>query len=284
MTSLKTRAPWLPPNTSRRGDGAGPSSGGIYTSEARTRSASGRGAISKNSCRTGIPVTRAPRKYRFVSSKFTAAALTHFPTSRFASPGTAFGSNATVGTRSRTAAIIAGPEAYPPTPTTTSGLKLRNSSKHRITPSGRSNNVLSRVTRLTFFNCPTRISSSGNPASGTSRVSSPRAVPTNRTSALCASLSSRAIASAGITWPPVPPPAIKTRSLFPVPCTSVNLTRNIQQHAHPSQRNEDRSSTRRDKRQRNPLRRQERQHHAHIEEGLNQNRSRQPKRQESRKR
>ena len=89
------------------------------------------------------PVTTALRKYLSVSAKFTAAALTYLPTSRFASPGTAFGSYASVGTRNRIAAIIAGPEAYPPTPITTSGLKLRTNSTHRITPSGRSANVRS---------------------------------------------------------------------------------------------------------------------------------------------
>src|SRR5258708_6550635 len=140
--------------------------------------------------------------------------------------------------------------------------------------------VRGRAARLTFLSCPARTSSSGNPASGTSLVSNPRAVPTNRTSAPCVSRSSRAIASAGITCPPVPPPAIKTRSAT----TSVDLTRHIHQHAHPSKRNKDRSPPRRDERQRNPLGRQQRQHHAHIEEGLNQNCRRQSKRQEPRKR
>src|SRR6266851_3074935 len=257
ITSLKMRAPWLPPNTSNRTvrDGS---------------SFCGSSPIAKNSRRTGIPVTRAPRKYRRVSSKFTAAALTHLPTSRFASPGTAFGSNASVGTCSRIAAIIAGPEAYPPTPTTTSGLKLHKSPTNRITPSGRSNNVRTRVARLTYFNCPTWINSSENPASGTSLVSNPRAVPTNHTPAPYASRSSRAIASAGITCPPLPPPAIRTRNSTGSLTASIDLTRHIQQHAHAGQRQKNRRPTRRDERQRNPLRRQQRQHHAHIEEGLNQ--------------
>src|SRR6202046_81373 len=284
ITSLKIRAPWLPPKTSSRTTRDGPS---------LDEALSPRSPMAKNSRLTGIPVTRAPRKYLRVSSKFTAAAFTRLPTSRFASPGTAFGSKARVGTRSRIAAIIAGPEAYPPTPTTTSGLKSRTSPTQRITPSGRSTSVRNRVATLTFFNCPTRINSSGNPASGTSLVSSPRAVPTNRTSAPCASRSSRAIASAGMTCPPVPPPAIRTRncvwlsipySLLPTPCSSIDLARDIQQHTHAGQRNKKRSSARRDERQRNSLGRQQRQHHAHVEESLNQNRRRNPKRKEPRKR
>ena len=52
-------------------------------------------------------------------------------------------------------------------------------------PRGRSPRVRRRVTRLTFLSWPTWISSSWKPASGTSFVSSPRAVPTKRTSAPC---------------------------------------------------------------------------------------------------
>src|SRR6202021_1750167 len=153
----------------------------------------------------------------------------------------------------------------------------------RRIPSGRSAIVRSFVPTLTFFNWPTWISSSGNPASGTSRVSNPRSVPTNRTSAPCASRNSRAIASAGITCPPVPPPAISTLKLDRSP-TLIDLTRDIQQHAHTRQRNKKRSTARRDKRQRNSLRRQQRQHHAHVEESLDQNRRRNTKRQKPRKR
>ena len=82
------------------------------------------GWIAKNSARTGIPVTWALRKYSVVCAKFTAAALTHLPSQRLVIPGTAFGSNASVGTRSKIAASIPGPLAYPPTPTTTCGLNV----------------------------------------------------------------------------------------------------------------------------------------------------------------
>ena len=52
-----------------------------------------------------------------------------------------------------------------------------------ITARGRSSTVLSRVARSTRFSAPTWISRSSNPAAGTSRVSMPRCVPTNSTSA-----------------------------------------------------------------------------------------------------
>jgi UDP-N-acetylglucosamine--N-acetylmuramyl-(pentapeptide) pyrophosphoryl-undecaprenol N-acetylglucosamine transferase len=47
----------------------------------------------------------------YASGPAMAAADTRLPISRFASPGAAFGSNASVGTRSNSAAAIAGPEA-----------------------------------------------------------------------------------------------------------------------------------------------------------------------------
>src|SRR5690242_20068874 len=61
------------------------------------------------------------------------------------------------------------------------------------------------------FRPPTRNVSSGRPACGTSFISIPRFVPTNTTSlSLPRDIHSRAIASAGKTCPPVPPPAIKS--------------------------------------------------------------------------
>src|ERR1019366_4317456 len=103
IASLMACAPWLPPNTSKVG--VPPRLG----------------AISKNACRTGTPVTSAWRKYFAVSSKCTAAAETNRATIRLANPGTTLGSKASVGICLTTAASIAGPEAYPPTPITTSG-------------------------------------------------------------------------------------------------------------------------------------------------------------------
>ena len=80
-------------------------------------------------------------------------------------------------------ANIAGPDAYPPTPMTTSGLYSVSIRPETQRARGRSNMVLARVIRLTFFRAPTLMSSSGYPAWGTRRVSMPRAVPMKRTSA-----------------------------------------------------------------------------------------------------
>src|SRR6202790_5759472 len=70
--------------------------------------------------------------------------------------------------------------------------------------------------------------SSGNPAWGTSFISSPRCVPTSTTSlSLPLDNHSRAIAIAGKTWPPVPPPAIRsfTRLCF------FRLLADVEEHA-----------------------------------------------------
>src|SRR6266851_1607063 len=143
----------------------------------------GRTPTSKNACRTGTPVTAACRKYLAVSSKCTAAADTNRATTRFANPGTTFGSNANVGMCFTTAASIVGPEAYPPTPITTSGANSFSIRPASQTARGKSHAVRARVIRLTFFSAPTRTSCSGYPAAGTSRFSMPRAVPINHTSA-----------------------------------------------------------------------------------------------------
>src|SRR4051812_11426420 len=161
--------------------------------------------------------------------------------------------------RRSAAASIAGPEAYPPTLITTSGLNRPKNPAQCRTARGRSNIVFSRVTDETFFNAPTWISSSGYPACGTKRVSMPREVPMNTISAPWRSRNSFAIASAGITCPPVPPPAKTVRMI--VLRSLVGLLRDVQQHADAHQHNEQRRSTVRDKRQRDAFGRQQRQHY-----------------------
>src|SRR6202162_5042577 len=131
------RAPWLPPKTSSVG--TPPVLGGIE----------------KNAARTGTPVTRQLGKYRQVSSKCTAAAETQRAIIRLANPGTTFGSKARVGRRRRIAATIAGPEAYPPTPITTSGSNSESIREEATIARGKSNIVFARVIRLTFFSAPT---------------------------------------------------------------------------------------------------------------------------------
>ncbi len=142
--SVKARfsalAPWLPPNSNSVGRPAC------------------LGEILKNSSRTGTPVTSHLRNQRQVSSKCTAATSTRLATTRFANPGTTFGSNTTVGYPPSEAANIAGPDAYPPTPITTSGLNSRNSRRAASTASGSVNKVFTRVASETRLSAPTSMS------------------------------------------------------------------------------------------------------------------------------
>ena len=55
-----------------------------------------------------------------------------------------------------------------------------------------------------------RGSSSLQPRAGTTRASTPRAVPTNTTSTSARPWTASATATAGKTWPPVPPPAMRS--------------------------------------------------------------------------
>src|SRR5580700_2596399 len=133
---------------------------------------------------------------------------------RLVSPGSAFGSNTTIGNPRSTAASIIGPAAYPPTPSAaTNRCLLRIENESHI--AGTSFAVL----RASFIppmplSPAERIVSSGNPASGTRRASIPRCVPTNTTSlSPSRDIHSRATARAGNTWPPVPPPAINSFNL-----------------------------------------------------------------------
>src|SRR5258708_8241903 len=133
---------------------------------------------------------------------------------RLVNPGSAFGSNTTVGNPRRTAASIIGPAAYPPTP---------NAAANRCLPRIENESHIAgtsfAVLRASFippipFSPAERIVSRGNPASGTRRASIPRCVPTNETSlSPSRDIHSRAIARAGNTWPPVPPPAINNFKL-----------------------------------------------------------------------
>src|SRR5579864_3848232 len=108
-----------------------------------------------------------------------------------------------------------------------------------------------------------RINSSLRPASGTNRDSIPRCVPTKITSLVSSRLShSRATAIAGITCPPVPPPAI---SNFKPPLARLTthcftrLLADIQEHASAHQHDEKTRAAIAYERQRNSLRG----HHSH---------------------
>src|SRR5205085_3449884 len=126
---------------------------------------------------------------------------------------------------------------------------------------GRSSSVRARVAKLTFFSAPTLISRSSNPAVGTSRVSMPRRVPIKMTSALNWARSSRAMASAGITCPPVPPPARMARILF-------RVLRDVEQHAYTRQHDEQRRSPVGNERQWDAFGGQQAQHYADVEQRL----------------
>src|SRR5579883_1319363 len=130
------------------------------------------------------------------------------------------------------------------------------------------------------MNCPIpmpfkpaeRISSSFSPASGTSRDSIPRFVPTKITSLLRSRLShSRATAIAGITCPPVPPPAInnfKPRFAWLTTQCFTRLLANIQKHAGSQKHDEKTRAAVAHEGQRNPFRGHHSQHDAQIDQRL----------------
>src|SRR5690349_18246642 len=116
-----------------------------------------------------------------------------------------------------------------------------------------------------------RINSSLKPASGTSRDSIPRCVPTKTTSLFSSRLShSRATAIAGITWPPVPPPAMS--NFKPLPrLTTHSFTRllaDIQEHACAQKHDEKARATIAQEWQRNSFCGHHAQHNAQIDQGL----------------
>ena len=146
-----------------------------------------------------------------LSSKVMNILPTNLERILLASPGTQFCSQTAVGMQLIEAQSRVGPDAYPPTPITTSGLKslsiLRELS---IAPS-------IEITAITFWEklFPTIpldfMNSTLYPFFGRILFSIPCSVPTNMTSfPLFLSSISSAIDIAGNTCPPVPPPAIIT--------------------------------------------------------------------------
>src|SRR5207302_9490864 len=117
-----------------------------------------------------------------------------------------------------------------------------------------------------------RINSSLRPASGTSRDSIPRWVPTKTTSLLLSRLShSHATAIAGITCPPMPPPAM---SKFEPPLLRLSthsftsLLADIQEHAGAQKHDEKARAAVAQERQRNSFRRHQAQYNPQIDQGL----------------
>src|SRR5690242_19140255 len=113
----------------------------------------------------------------------------------------------------------------------------------------------------------------------------PRCVPTKTTSLVSSRLShSRATAIAGITWPPVPPPAIN--NFMPPFCRLsthcfTRLLADIQEHACAHQHDEKARAPIAHERQRNSLRGHHSQYDAQIDQRLARNHDRDPQCQEA---
>src|SRR5713226_2692051 len=194
----------------------------------------------------------------------------------------------TLGTRPSQVASSIGPAAYPPTPNAATGLCLRNTRRASSISVASIAKFLSSVAPPFPFNPATRNVSSGSLACDTSFISIPRSVPTSTTS-LSSPLESHscAIASAGKTCPPVPPPAIRSFTVyaiakpgrsrggprsynddFSLPRGLRGPLRNIQQHTGGQQHHQQTRSAIADERQRDPFRRNHPEHHRKINQRL----------------
>src|SRR5271165_622731 len=117
------------------------------------------------------------------------------------------------------------------------------------------------------FNPATRRVSSGNPAAGTRRISMPRCVPTRTTSrSLPRESHSWAMAMAGKTWPPVPPPAMSSFTEGPSPFRA--LLPDVEQNAGSQQHHQQTGPAVTDERQRDAFCRHHAQHHGEVDERL----------------
>src|SRR5216110_2120325 len=246
-------APWLPPVTSNRNG---------FSNR--------RGVMEKNSGRTGQPVTIAlfPQSRAEISYP-VAIRVEILASTLFVKPGSALGSKMTLGTRPSQVANIMGPAAYPPTPNAATGLCLR-STRRASSIAGTSIAIFfTSVAPPLPFKPATRSVSSGSPACGTSFISIPRSVPTSTTSlSLPLASHSRAIASAGKTCPPVPPPAISNFTGLVHPSQFCRPLRNIQQNAGGQEHDQQTRSAIADEGQRNSFRRHHSEHDSKINQRL----------------
>src|SRR5713101_316385 len=175
----------------------------------------------------------------------------------------------TLGTRPSQVASIMGPAAYPPTPNATTGLCFRKTRRASSIAGASIDKFLSSVAPPLPFKPATRSVSSGSPACGTSFISIPRCVPTSTTSlSLPLESHSCAIASAGKTCPPVPPPAISNFTWLVRSSCFRCLLRNIQQHTGSQQHDQQTRSPIADERQRDPFRRNHPEHNREINQRL----------------
>src|SRR5437660_8734060 len=175
----------------------------------------------------------------------------------------------TLGIRPSQVTSIMGPAAYPPTPKAATGLCLRNTRCASSIAGASIDIFLINVAPPLPFKPATRSVSSGSPACGTSFLSFPRSVPTSTTSLSVPLAShSRAIASAGKTCPPVPPPAISNFTGLVHPSRFCRLLRNIQQNAGGQEHDQQTRSAIADEGQRNSFRRHHSEHDSKINQRL----------------
>src|SRR5712691_4973911 len=175
----------------------------------------------------------------------------------------------TLGTRPSQVASSIGPAAYPPTPNAAMGLCFRSTRRASSIAGASMAKFLKSVAPPLPFNPATRSVSSGRPACGTSFISIPRSVPTSTTSlSLPLDSHSCAIASAGKTCPPVPPPAINSFiSLVRLLCFRCPL-RDIQEHTRRQQHDQQTRAAIANKRKRDPLCRNHSEHNGKINKRL----------------
>src|SRR5580704_6425553 len=127
--------------------------------------------------------------------------------------------------------------------------------------------VVAAWRRPTRLSPPMRMNSRRNPSFGASLDSRPRSVPTKKVSRP-RSRSSRATASAGMMWPPVPPPAMRKAPLAPCPAELSRMFRDIHQNSERGQSRQQRAASGADQGQRDAFGRQHIEHHADVHEGL----------------
>src|SRR5882757_8220397 len=191
--------------------------------------------------------------------------LESFASTRLVKPGSALGSKITLGMARIHVASIIGPAAYPPTPNAATGLCLLRMRIASSRPGPRIARFFASVAPPLPLSPAARSVSSGSPAWGTSFISIPRCVPTSTTSlSLPLDNHSRAIAIAGKTCPPVPPPAIKsfTRLCF------FRLLADVQEHAGSQQHHQQTRSAVTYERQRNAFGRHHAEHNHKVDERL----------------
>src|SRR5216683_655737 len=242
-----------------------------------------RGVMEKNSVRTGQPVTMAFAPHVRAETSYPVAIRVEILASTlFVKPGSAFGSKMTLGTRPSQVASNMGPAAYPPTPNAAMGLCLRSTRRASSIAGTSIARFFKSVAPPLPFKPATRSVSNGSPACGTSFISIPRCVPTSTTS-LPIPLKSHscAIASAGKTCPPVPPPAISNFTWRVRSSCLCRLLRDIQQHSGGQQHGEQTRSAVADEWQRNSFRRNHAKHDREIDQRLAQHHGRDAQRQQA---